>query len=280
MRSALLHAAATTALASFVLVASAALAQEPADGPEPGAGRAAGEVSIADVLADAVRTGRLERATGEQRFRDEQGNLVVVLVKLEGAGGERVLRSGFEHLGVGLMRVERLRLSSAVGLDGRTREVGYELVRGRDQSVARGTPSGEQLRLRIRNQRGEGPPDEQVHELPWSADAAPFTFVTFVLPRLLAAEPLELRFRLYEPVAGTLAEEPTVLRAGAPDADGVRTVRLDHGAAGEDVVRVDPEGQIVSVSLRGATQLTPISGEEAATLREGAAKTPGATGED
>jgi len=226
--------------------------------------------SVAAALAAARAAGRLERALGSRAFRDEGGNLVEVEVRLvEEHEGEPLLRCRYAHTAVGAMRVETLELRPALGLDGRTRTAGFELVRGRDRSAATGTVDGERLTLTVTTARGDRPAETATREVEWPADTVPFTAALFLLPALAEDLPPRLRIRLFEPVTGAVAPEPSLVTTAAGE-DGGWVVRLDHGPRGVDVVRVDAAGRPVEVVLRGATRLTPVEPAEAERLREGA----------
>jgi hypothetical protein len=197
--------------------------------------------SIAPVLSRALTPGRLVRVLGTRAFTDKRGGRVTVTCSLNDPKAPTALNCVGSFVAVGAMREESLTLRCTVGLDGRVQTSGFTLVRGRDRTEASGRVRGGELKLSVRESRGEHTQTRTVN-VPWSDDAVPYTLTAFVLP--LLDLPKGMTLRVFHPVTLAVNAEPSMLRHGK----GALTVTQAYPGV-DMVVRFAPRGAIREVVL-------------------------------
>ncbi len=213
--------------------------------------------SIAPVLSRALTPSRLARVLGKRAFTDKRGGRVTVTCSLDDPKTPTALTCVASFVAVGAMREESLTLRCTLGLDGRVQASGFELVRGRDRTKASGQVGGGELKLSVRESRGEHSQTRQVN-LPWSDDVVPYTLTAFVLP--LLGLPNDLTLRVFHPVSLAVNAKPSTLRHGK----GSLTVTQAYPGV-DMVVRFGRSGAIREVVLGEHEAYTAV--EEKASAR-------------
>ena len=145
-----------------------------------GAQEPAAPAPLTEALKAALTASALKRVVGERYFKDTHGDLVTVRCTLDDSKKPAALKCRVEFRAVGAMRRESLTLRCTLGLDGRVRESGFVLIRGRNRTEADGTVGDGTLVFAVR-ETANSKTESRAVTVPWPADALPYTVAAFVM---------------------------------------------------------------------------------------------------
>jgi hypothetical protein len=223
-----------------------------------GAQEPAAPAPLTEALKAALTASALKRVVGERYFKDTHGDLVTVRCTLDDSKKPAALKCRVEFRAVGAMRRESLTLRCTLGLDGRVRESGFVLIRGRNRTEADGTVGDGTLVFAVR-ETANSKTESRAVTVPWPADALPYTVAAFVMP--LLELPAGQRVRVFHPVSLAVNTKASTLKRPKSG-----QVTLTDAYPGMNMVVAVKAGVVAEVRLGERVRYTPITNAQAQAL--------------